>query len=293
MRRIPSLIGQVFGYLTAVETTGPGHRYKCLCKCGKSVVVSASNLNTGHTQSCGCYNKERLTEAHTGNKYCVGKPPSNKIDRTGKRYGKLVALKDEGNGRWLCQCDCGNLSSVLSTNLSNMAKNDRGCRLCGTVTVDITGERRGMIVAIKIFKGSHKPPKWIFKCDCGTELVGSVQEFHQNRIWSCGCIGNAYASWQSMLARCYNPNSNRYYCYGERGITVCDRWRGDNGFENFLSDMGERPLGYNLSRKYAEGNYEPSNCIWERMEDNTSDTMNGTPTRAGILKGAEPRLKRN
>lgn len=43
-----------------------------------------------------------------------------------------------------------------------------------------------------------------------------------------------YYSWLNMRERCQNPKHTRYYNYGERGITVCERW--DN-FADFLADM--------------------------------------------------------
>ncbi len=62
-----------------------------------------------------------------------------------------------------------------------------------------------------------------------------------------------------MKQRCLNPKSTSFKNYGGRGITVCDRWL---KFENFLSDMGERPAGKTLDRKEVDKNYEPSNCKW-------------------------------
>lgn len=69
-------------------------------------------------------------------------------------------------------------------------------------------------------------------------------------------------SYRSMKSRCLNKNAREYPQYGGRGITICDRWIGDNGFENFLEDLGERPENTTLDRKDVNGNYEPSNCRW-------------------------------
>jgi len=63
-----------------------------------------------------------------------------------------------------------------------------------------------------------------------------------------------------MKTRCYNPNNKRFAAYAGRGIAVCDRWR--NSFENFLADMGEKPLGLTLERINNEQGYSPDNCKW-------------------------------
>lgn len=69
-----------------------------------------------------------------------------------------------------------------------------------------------------------------------------------------------YFSWSSMIQRCTNPARNVYALYGGRGITVCDRWL---VFDNFLSDMGERPTGTSLGRIDADVGYSTENCEWQ------------------------------
>jgi hypothetical protein len=62
-----------------------------------------------------------------------------------------------------------------------------------------------------------------------------------------------------MLQRCFNVNNKAYCYYGERGITVCERW---HSFENFYADMGDPPPGLSIDRIEVNGNYEPGNCRW-------------------------------
>lgn len=103
-----NLIGKQFGYLTVIDfdcikqsPAGKNIRYwKCKCKCGKVVSISTSHLNSGHTKSCGCYNKERTKE-------------TNLINEVGNKYGHLLVLEyyginNDGKSLWKCQCDCGN-----------------------------------------------------------------------------------------------------------------------------------------------------------------------------------------
>jgi hypothetical protein len=71
----------------------------------------------------------------------------------------------------------------------------------------------------------------------------------------------AFASWQWMMSRCFDPRNASFKYYGRRGITVCRRWR---TFANFVRDMGERPEGrYQIGRINHDRDYKPSNCRWE------------------------------
>jgi hypothetical protein len=49
--------GYVSHELTFIEEL-PGYKCKCLCSCGKEVVLAKCNFTSGHTKSCGHLNKD-------------------------------------------------------------------------------------------------------------------------------------------------------------------------------------------------------------------------------------------
>jgi len=64
-RPIRDLGGQVFGLLSALNQHGTvlGHAtWACACRCGKTCVVSGTDLVRGRRKSCGCVLLERCTE---------------------------------------------------------------------------------------------------------------------------------------------------------------------------------------------------------------------------------------
>lgn len=88
-----------------------------------------------------------------------------------------------------------------------------------------------------------------------------------------------------MLARCRNPKVKRYAHYGGRGITVCERWQGPHGYQNFLADMGRKPsTKHTLDRKDPNGHYTPDNCVWATQTEQQNNRRNN---RRVVYRGEE------
>lgn len=152
--------------------------------------------------------------------------------------------------------------------------------------VDLSDARFGRLVAIshRIKPGpTQSYTMWLCACDCGAQKEIRASSLKTGDTKSCGCVASEriatvnakhggttwpeYHVHRSMLQRCFNPNAGNYRLYGERGISVCDRWRygedGKTGFECFIEDLGRRPTDdLSIERKDNDGSYEPGNCCW-------------------------------
>lgn len=92
---------------------------------------------------------------------------------------------------------------------------------------------------------------------------------------------STYNIWLAMRSRCMTKSNPAYKDYGERGITICERW--DN-FSNFLEDMGKRPCGLTLERKNNNKGYSKKNCHWA---DRFAQNRNSRNTKLTLLKAIE------
>ena len=152
--------------------------------------------------------------------------------------------------------------------------------------LNLIGEKYGRYTVLN--KGSvyvspkgKKYTKYICQCDCGTIKEVRTSALQSGNTKSCGCLNKElsrkrftthgktsskeYYTWCAMKQRCLNPNTEYYYMYGGKGITVCDEWI--NSFEQFYADMGDAPgPDYSIDRIDNNLGYSKDNCHWVKDE---------------------------
>jgi hypothetical protein len=108
------ITNQRFGRLIAIKKvnkTGMA-TWECLCDCGNTKVIPKNHLMQGLVRSCGCLRSP---------------------DLRGQKFGRLTILEktkrrdSAGEYYWKCQCDCGNITYAVSSNLKRGSVKSCGC----------------------------------------------------------------------------------------------------------------------------------------------------------------------
>lgn len=161
---------------------------------------------------------------------------------------------------------------------------------------DLTGLRFGSWLVLELAPYKRRP-KWLCRCDCGTERVVMGGNLRGGLSESCGCSFTThrlthhplYQTWSNMIARCLDPENTHWEDYGGRGVDVCERWR--QSVADFIADVGDKPSPqHSLDRINNEGHYEPSNVRWatagEQARNKRNTRMIDTPLGPMVLTDA-------
>lgn len=216
----------------------------------------------------------------------------------GQRFGRLVVIEDRGWKDVYLKCDCGKTRTASRQNLRAGHTRSCGCLKSQRLRekhaarwhqdLPEVGERFGRLVVVR-----HERPHTICKCDCGAVVETLKYTLRAGKKKSCGCLARDHAQelgartvhggwgtllwkrWEGMRRRCEDPSSVGFHNYGGRGITVCSRWKGPEGFARFREDVGEPPTPkHQLDRIDPDGDYGPTNVRWVTKKEQARNRRN-------------------
>jgi hypothetical protein len=239
------------------------------------------------------------------------------IDLVGKRFGKVVVLSKGESRRtasgqpiitWICQCDCGNIKTIVGKYLRIGNTRSCGClagiidpeayktrsaHKAGKNCIDLKGQKFGFLTVLEKVGKKSSYALWRCECVCGNKVDKTSNNLRTGHVKSCGCKTRElctggkthglsdhplYTRWCDIKSRCNRPNDLGYKNYGGRGITICNEWSADfKSFHDYCHSI-EVDLDRKLKEKYeidridVNGNYEPGNIRFVTKTENLRNT---------------------
>lgn len=138
-----------------------------------------------------------------------------KINEIGNIYGYLTVIAEgprskDNRATWICQCKCGNITTVTGKSLRNGHTKSCGCysKECTIKSNmergggDLTGQVFGKLTVVEFDhwhtnKSGHRDRIWKCKCECGNFCYVNHRYLRYGDTQSCGCTksrGNAKIS---------------------------------------------------------------------------------------------------
>lgn len=120
----------------------------------------------------------------------------------GKTFFKLTVIdeipkeerKNPKKVEWLCKCECGNTTRVITEYLNSGHTKSCGCwraeNMSKQFSLDLIGHKYNKLLVIEKTdkRGSDGSIIWKCQCDCGKIHYASTNSLRTGAIASCGCF---------------------------------------------------------------------------------------------------------
>lgn len=220
------LTGKRFGTLTVIGRTDPPSTVKnkekaywlCKCDCGQLHITSGDSLKAGNCTNCGCQKSLKMKTRFTK-------------DLTGKRFGRLTVIKQVNNyispngftnTQWLCECDCGNYTTVTHNSLTSGNTQSCGClakeKASNRTLNNLIGMRFGKLFVRERTDNLIHPcgtysVQYICDCDCGNTVVITSGNLSSGHTMSCGCLSSKTESLIGNILKSYTCDYKTQYIF--------------------------------------------------------------------------------
>ena len=142
-----------------------------------------------------------------------------RIDLTGQKFGRLTVLDFYGSDKrresiWRCQCECGNITNVLSSNLRKGYTKSCGClqkEKAGknTPIKDLSNMLFGQLTVLyPTSQRLNGQVVWHCKCTCGKEIDVRSYNLISGNTFSCGCLKQSHGEY--LIEQLLQKNNIQY-----------------------------------------------------------------------------------
>lgn len=148
MGKFIDLAGHNFGRLTVLMRSGTAPdgqtTWLCQCACGARITVKAGNLRSGHTSSCGCYAKQRISESQSTHRQSHNRLYNVWTSMKARCYNPNNAFYSHYGGRGITICDewRNNYQAFHDWAMKNGYDPNAQRGLCTIDRIDVNGDYR-------------------------------------------------------------------------------------------------------------------------------------------------------
>ena len=180
-------IGDTIDDLTLLSKTANG-KWRCICKCGAKLDVSAYELNKFSHR-------------------CNGKHKMQVREIAGQTFGEWTVIENVSGSLWRCKCSCGKIDcktyyELISGKTTHcMSKVHTDAKL-----IDLKGKQFGKLAVVE-----YNRPYWVCKCSCGKTINVLSCNLRNGSTTSCGC--SAFLFSKEDILKAINTFNEKPFIY--------------------------------------------------------------------------------